>query len=108
MTSAAVAARVLDHVEELLPKLAIAYKEVPEYAELPPGVMEHEVLPTSRAIVEAFLEAIIAGDEPDPGRLDAIPRMGRRRLELGVPLEPVLHVYRIASRVMWDDLVAAT
>ncbi|MEY2567899.1 MAG: hypothetical protein QOE35_2428 [Actinomycetota bacterium] len=108
MTTAAVAGRVLDHIEELLPKLAVAYKEVPEYAELPAGVMEHEVLPTSRAIVEAFLEAIIAGDEPDPRRLAAIPAMGRRRLELGVPLEPVLHVYRIASRVMWDEIVSAT
>jgi hypothetical protein len=104
----AIAARVLERIDDMLPKLAIAYKEVPEYAELPPGVMEHEVLPTSRAIVAAFLEAIVAGDEPDPARLDAIPRMGRRRLELGIPLEPVLHVYRIASRVFWDELVAAT
>jgi hypothetical protein len=108
MTTAAVAARVLDRLEDLLPKLAVAYKEVPEYAEMGPGVMEHEVLPTSRTIVEAFLEAIVAGDEPDAARLDAIPRMGRRRLEMGVPLEPVLHVYRIASRVVWDELVAVT
>lgn len=108
MSTVGVAARVLDHLDDVLPKLAIAYKEVPEYAELPPGVMESEVIPTSRAIVEAFLTAVVAGDEPDANRLDAIPRMGRRRLELGVPLEPVLHVYRIASRVMWDEIVAAT
>jgi hypothetical protein len=108
MTTAAVARRVLEGVDNLLPKLAVAYKEVPEYAELGPEVMEHEVLPTSRTIVEAFLEAIVAGDEPDAARIDVIPRMGRRRLELGVPLEPVLHVYRIASRVMWDELVAVT
>ena len=108
MTTTAVAGRVLHSVEDLLPKLAVAYKEVPEYAELAPGVMEHEVIPTSRVIVESFLEAIVAGDEPDAARIAEIPRMGRRRLELGVPLEPILHVYRIASRVMWEELVAAT
>jgi hypothetical protein len=108
MTAVAVATRVLEHIDALLPKLAVAYKEVPEYAELPPGVMEAEVIPTSRAIVEGFLEAIVAGDVPDPRRLDAVPRMGRRRQELGVPLEPILHVYRIASRVMWEELVTST
>jgi hypothetical protein len=107
-SAVAVAARVLEHIDGLLPKLAVAYKEVPEYAELPPGVMETEVLPTSRAIVAGFLEPIVAGADPDPHILDAVPRMGRRRQELGVPLEPILHVYRIASRVMWEELVGAT
>ena len=108
MTTAAIAARILARVDDVLPRLAVAYKEVPEYAELPAGVLESEVIPTSRAIVEAFLEPIVAGEEPDPGQLDEIPRMGRRRLEMGVPLEPVLHVYRIASRGLWDELVSAT
>ena len=106
--SSVVAARVLERLDEIVPRLGIAYKEVPEYAELGRRVLEPEVLPTSRAIDAGFLEAVVAGDDPDPGRLDAVHTMGRRRLEMGVPLEPILHVYRICGRVVWDEIVAAT
>jgi hypothetical protein len=67
--------------------------------------MTGEVLPVSRRIVEAFFLA-------QPGRAAEVPAevfdMGRRRLEMGVPLEPMLHVYRVAAREVWDAIVAAT
>ena len=36
--------------------------------------------------------------------LEPIERVGARRAETGIPLEDVLHAYRIVSRVCWDIL----
>jgi hypothetical protein len=104
----AVAGRVLAGLDRLAPRLAVAYKEVPEYAELPTGVLASQVVPTSLTIVEHFLQGIVDGVAADPRRLDEIRAMGRRRFEMGIPLEPMLHVYRICGRVVWDEIVAAT
>ena len=104
----AIATRIVAHYDDVVPRLTVAYKEVPTYAEMPAEIIANEVIPTSRLIILGFFEAIVAGEEPNAAAIEVIPRMGRRRLEMGVPLEPVLHVYRVAGRVMWDELVAAT
>lgn len=104
----AVAARVLAGLEGLLETLGRSYAEVPEYGALDAAVMANEVLPTSRRIVSAFFLPLTTGDEPDPSSLTELPRMGRRRQDMGMPLEPLLHVYRICGRVVWDAIVSAT
>ena len=105
----AVAARVLDQIDQLVEQMGEAYRlEVPEYADLAPEVMATEVLPVSRRLVEAFFNPLVAGRDPDVGAVPELRDMGRRRLEMGVPLEPMLHVYRLAGRVVWDAVVVAT
>lgn len=106
--AATVARRVLSRLERLLPRLAAAYRTVPEYGRLPAGVLENEVLPVSREIIATFLRAVVEGREPSVENLDVLRAMGRRRLEMGVPLEPMLHVYRIAGREVFDEIVAAS
>jgi hypothetical protein len=104
-----VAARILADLDVLAERLGRAYRLVPEYDALPEGVMETEVLPVSTEIIGAFLRAAAEGREAVV--VDEIPvllEMGKRRLELGVPLEPMLHVYRIAGREVFDAIVAAT
>ena len=104
-----VAQRVLDDLDGVVTRMGEAYREgVPEYAALAARVMATEVLPVSRRLVEAFFWPILAGREPDIGVVTELTDMGRRRLEMGVPLEPMLHVYRLAGRVVWDAVVAAT
>ncbi|HUR49485.1 MAG TPA: helix-turn-helix domain-containing protein [Acidimicrobiales bacterium] len=104
-----VAQRVLDDLDGVVTRMGEAYRQdVPEYAALEARVMATEVLPVSRRLVEAFFWPILAGREPDIGVVTELTDMGRRRLEMGVPLEPMLHVYRLAGRVVWDAVVAAT
>ena len=104
-----VAQRVLDDLDGVVTRMGEAYRQgVPEYAALAPSVMSSEVLPVSRRLVEAFFWPILAGREPDIAAVTELTDMGRRRLEMGVPLEPMLHVYRLAGRVVWDAVVAAT
>ena len=104
-----VAQRVLDDLDGVVERMGEAYRQgVPEYAALDAKVMATEVLPVSRRLVEAFFWPILAGREPDIGVVTELTDMGRRRLEMGVPLEPMLHVYRLAGRVVWDAVVVAT
>jgi hypothetical protein len=105
----AVAARVLAGIDELVARMGAAYRgEVPEYASMAPAQMAGEVLPVSRRIVEQFFAAVAGGHEPVAEDIRELPEMGRRRLEMAIPLEPMLHVYRIAGRVVWGAIVDAT
>jgi hypothetical protein len=103
-----VAGRVLADLDALLERLGRSYQSVPEYNALGGDVMTTEVLPVSREIIGGFLRAVVAGREPAVGDATVVETMGRRRLELGVPLEPMLHVFRIAGREVFDAIVAAT
>jgi len=105
-SAAAVAQRVLGRIDGLLARLGAAYRTVPEYAALPPGVIEEEVLATSREIVTGFLRSAAGGELAQAQGFPAAALSGRRRLEMGVPLEPMLHVYRIAGRLVFDEIAA--
>lgn len=106
VSAAAVAQRVLDGIDALVARLGEAYRAVPEYAALPPGVLEDEVLPISREIVGSFLRTAASGEIVSALTFPAAAVSGRRRLEMGVPLEPMLHVYRIAGRLVFDEIAA--
>lgn len=103
-----VAQRVLAALDDVVPRMGEAYREVPEYDALSAEEMESSVLPVSRRIVEGFFAPVSDGRDPDPSDLNELPIMARRRLEMGIPLEPMLHVYRLAGRVVWDAIVSAT
>ena len=107
-TVIAVGRRVLDALDAVVPLMGEAYREVPEYGALTAEEMEASVLPVSRRIVEGFFNPVVEGRDADPSLLTELPLMARRRLEMGIPLEPMLHVYRIAGRVVWDAVAAST
>lgn len=108
-SAAGVAERVLNNLADVVRAMGDAYRvHVPEYAALSPEAMETEVLPVSRDVVETFFKAVVKGQEPRVEDVPGLEAMGRRRLEMGVPLEPMLHVYRVAGRTVWDAVVAAT
>lgn len=48
---------------------------------------------------------VLIGECPVPDPFDAPRATGRRRAEQGVPLDSVLHAYRLGHRVIWDGLV---
>lgn len=105
---AAIAQRVLDRLDELVEDLGRAYRQVPEYASLSDDEMRSEILPVSNAVARRFLEAVSKGKTPKVERLAELRHMGSRRIEMGVPLEPMLHVFRVFGRRVWDELAAVT
>lgn len=62
-----------------------------------------------RASCHDNLARILQGLTGEPGEgdvYDAPHETGRRRAEQGLPLESVLHAYRLGHRIIWDSLVA--
>lgn len=105
---AAVAARVLADLDALVERMGEAYRaEIPEYAVLTDAQMERDVLPTSRRLVEIFLHWVVVDRELTTKELAYFETSGRERLMMGLPLESVLHAYRIAGRTAWTAVCAA-
>jgi len=104
---AAFARRLLTEVDDLVARMGEAYRaEIPEYASLTSGELETEVLPISRRAVTAFFSAFFNGHRIGTADLRVFEESGRVRLAMGVPLDSVLHAYRIAGRVTWEAVVA--
>lgn len=100
--------RVLAGLDALVDRMGAAYRaEIPEYAALPAAVFADEVLPVSRIAVTLFFELIAADRAPSTRDLRTFVSSGRARQDLGVPLEAVLHAYRIAGRETWTAIVSA-
>lgn len=104
----AIAERVLDGIDTLVLRLGEAYQDVPEYGALGPDGLAARVLPSSRRLVFEFFTAVAAGLDADPASIPEARSIGRARLEMGIPLEPMLHVYRIAGRLVWYAIVEVT
>jgi hypothetical protein len=104
----ALAERVLADIEVLVDRMGEAYRaEIPEYADLTPSQLALEVLPVSRQLVTTFLACVVEGRTPVHRELEVFERSGRQRLAMGMPLESVLHAYRIAGREAWVAMCAA-
>jgi hypothetical protein len=102
------ASRVLADLEPLVARMGEAYRaEIPEYAELSDAQMVADVLPTSRRLVEIFLAWVVADRELTEQELAHFEASGRHRLAMGMPLESVLHAYRVAGREAWTAVCAA-
>jgi hypothetical protein len=102
------AERVLAELDQIVERMEEAYRaEIPEYAALSPGQMSLEVLPVSRRLVTTFLACVVDSRSLTPRELEVFEQSGRQRLAMGMPLESVLHAYRIAGREAWSALCAA-
>jgi hypothetical protein len=101
-TVRAIASRVLADLDALVATIGVALRdEIPEYASMSPAQMTEDVLPVTRRVVTSFFDAVVSG-APVGGRVvRSFEESGRARLEMGVPLESMLHAYRIAGRVTW-------
>lgn len=105
---AGLAERVLADLDPLVQRMGEAYQaEIPEYAAMSDAQMVADVLPVSRRLVEVFLETVVHDRALRPRELAAFEASGRDRLTMGVPLESVLHAYRVAGRLAWTALCAA-
>ena len=104
----ALAERVLVDLDGLVAEMGAAYqREIPEYAAMSDATMAVDVLPVSRRLVEVFLDCVVQDRTLTGAELRVFEQSGRDRLTMGMPLESVLHAYRIAGRVAWTALCAA-
>ncbi|HEU0129979.1 MAG TPA: helix-turn-helix domain-containing protein [Mycobacteriales bacterium] len=104
-TARAIATRVLADLDELVATIGVALRdEIPEYESMTPAQMTEDVLPVTRRVVTSFFDAVVSGAPVGARVVKSFEESGRARLEMGVPLESMLHAYRIAGRVTWTKV----
>ena len=97
--------RVLADLDSVVERIGVLLQaEIPEYQALSPGQLALDVLPVTRRLVTTFLSCVVESRSPTPRELEVFEQSGRQRLMMGMPLESVLHAYRLAGRETWTAL----
>jgi len=79
----------------------------PGYRRLPQPVLAGQILDISRRNVELFFRYLAVGQPPGDEDLRAFRRSAKDRATEGMPLEDLLHAYRLGSRIGWHALEEA-
>jgi hypothetical protein len=84
--------------------LAEMRKQIASYERLSDEVSEAGVLDTCKHNLRLWHQWLSSGGEPEPAALDELRESVRTRADAGVPLEDLLHAYRIGGRLGWQIL----
>lgn len=82
--------------------LAEMRKQIASYERLSDEVSEAGVLDTCKRNLRLWHQWLTSGGEPEPAALDELRQSVRARADEGVPLEDLLHAYRISGRLGWQ------
>ncbi len=107
--ASAVGERLAARLDEVLDLLESAYRsEIPEYASLSDEDMRTRVLPISQGIADAFITSLRLDRPPSVDDVPGLDTIGEQRVRIGMPLEPMLHAFRVFGRVVWIEMAQAT
>jgi PucR C-terminal helix-turn-helix domain len=81
--------------------------EITGYARLPDTVVAGQILAVSQRNVELFFRSITEDRGPTEDELEPFRESARSRAEEGLPLEDLLHAYRMGGRLGWQTLMEA-
>jgi hypothetical protein len=96
--------KFLERLDEVVDGSSVAiWDDVESYTRLGSD-FEQDVRSAVRENVAILAHVLGVGKDVGRADLEPIERVGARRAEAGIPLEDVLHAYRIVSRVCWEVL----
>lgn len=104
-----VLAGVVDRVDpaDVARDMIVAFKEeIRGYARLPESVLQGQIFDVSRSNVELFFRSIVEMRGPSDEELEPFRESARSRASEGLPLEDLLHAYRLGGRLGWQAIVA--
>lgn len=84
--------------------LAELRRQIGSYERLSDEVSQAGVLDSCERGLRLWHQWLTSGGEPSPSALDELRESVRARADEGVPLEDLLHAYRIAGRFGWQIL----
>lgn len=87
--------------------VAVFRSEITGYRRLPEPVVVNQILAICRDNVELFFGSITDGRAPSEADLARFRESARDRAGEGMPLEDLLHAYRLGGRMGWQALVDA-
>ena len=82
--------------------------EIDAYKRLPESVVRGQILDISERNVELFFQTLVEDRELSEDELVPFRESARHRASEGLPLEDLLHAYRLGGRLGWDALVDAS
>ncbi len=93
-------------LEEMTRRLAAAFRTgISGYRRLPEVLIEGEIVDVIAHNIEVFRSTTLAGREPTELELEPFRASARERASEGMPLEDLLHAYRLGGRLSWQALV---
>jgi hypothetical protein len=104
-------AAIIDRLDaqELAEWLVTSFRdEIAGYRRLPTPVITQQILDVARRNVELCFRFVADGVPPTPHDLEPFTLSARDRASEGMPLEDLLHAYRLGGRLGWLAIVDAT
>lgn len=88
--------------------LAQRYRdEIVEYRSLPEGFIEQDVAPTARKNLEEVLSGLAHRESEWETHLEQFRDSAIRRFQQGVPMQALLHAYRLWGHTVWEEVQKA-
>jgi hypothetical protein len=81
--------------------------QISGYQRLPEPVVLGQIAAIARRNVELFFRSILEGEEPSDADLHPFRESAKDRAAEGMPLEDLLHAYRLGGRIGWQAVVGA-
>jgi PucR-like helix-turn-helix protein len=103
-------AQIVDRVDpgDVAREMIEAFRhEIAGYRRLPESVLMGQIFDVSRSNVELFFRSVSEGAEPTEAELAAFRESARNRAAEGMPLEDLLHAYRLGGRLGWRAIAGA-
>jgi hypothetical protein len=93
---------------EIARRMVAAFRsEIAGYTRMPDSVLTGQILSVSQRNVELFFRSITEMRGPTEQELVPFRESARSRAEEGLPLEDLLHAYRMGGRLGWEALLEA-
>lgn len=87
--------------------VAVFQAEIPAYRTLPETLLRGEIEEISKRNLGLFFRSLVDGRPLSDEELTPFRESARQRAGEGLPLEDLLHAYRLGGRLGWEALVAA-
>jgi len=88
--------------------VAVFQAEIPAYRTLPDSMLQGEIMEVTLRNLGMFFRSLADDRGLSDEELEPICESARQRAAEGMPLEDLLHAYRLGGRLGWEALVAAT
>ena len=79
--------------------------EIPGYGRLPTAILAEQITSIVRGNLELFVRTVLEQREPSDDDLAPFHESTKERAAEGMPLEDLLHAYRLGGRMAWNVLV---
>jgi hypothetical protein len=94
--------------EQLTQRMVVAFRsDISGYSRLPEPLIESKIVEIVEHNLEVFRSTTLAGREPAEVELEPFRASARARAGEGMPLEDLLHAYRLGGRLGWKAIVDA-